>query len=377
MVIDADGAALAFTSHCERRAQRLTSAKVSRAAVGRETVLLVASTGLIQIETQALEKPRCVRLRSGLEAAVVACGARHCLVATRCGSLFAWGEAAAGQLGLGDEPQQLKKFRKEPCQVLLADGTVKVSYECGSVSCGANHSAAVATDGTLWTWGWSEHGRLGRLSGSVRESSRLSSTAADEPEEDEDGCPSGVPRIVPLDDERVRAVACGSCHTLALTETGDIFGCGWNEYGQACGKSSVQQTSIVAMTRVCFQHRSRRPKSELGSFRAVAIAAGLAHSLALDANGTACAWGFGEDGQLGYGTERSSRIPVEVATTIDRRDQQPTDQRPFGFTAIAAAGTHSVGVATTTDIGSLRARIEERRVAVLARTAAATQLQVL
>ncbi|KAJ8604157.1 hypothetical protein CTAYLR_008578 [Chrysophaeum taylorii] len=357
VVLDADGGCVAFVAHGDRRVRRLMNTRVSQAAVGGESALLVASTGaLLQFDARTWEKPRAVRLQ--FEVAAVACGARHCLVATRCGALFSWGEATAGQLGISDDPDQLKKPRTEPCRVALR---ALASQERDAVACGAHHSAAVTTNGDLWTWGWSEHGRLGRPSGSVCQSGSVA-----EGEEDEDGRPSGLPQRVEFVEGSsnvfVRAVACGSCHTLALSTRGEVYGCGWNEYGQACGRGPA---AVATPTRVCLEKRKRsNQQPQPSSFNAVLVAAGFAHSLAVNASGVACAWGFGEDGQLGGGSEQSSFTPVEVATV-----------RKFAFASIAAGGTHSVAVGTPYDMGSLREKIAERRRQSEARTTAATRLQ--
>lgn len=211
-------------------------------------------------------------------------------------------------------------------------------------------------------------------------------------DEDEDGCASTSPQKVLVDflDEkgsttRFRSVACGSCHTLAQTADGEVFGCGWNEYGQACGRMSPSSEpqhmscNVSRLTRVYFD-KCRRSQSMDGSpVRTVAIAAGFAHSLALDANGSAWAWGFGEDGQLGGGSERSSYEPIEVVGTSDRRRQHEGDDdgRPaFVFAAIAAYGCHSVAVATTCeDPTSLGRVIEERRRSTTARADAIVRIQ--
>ena len=58
------------------------------------------------------------------------------------GTLWMWGYNAAGQLGDGTIT-----FRSSPVQ------TIAGGSNWSSVSCGYNHTAAIKTDGTLWTWG--------------------------------------------------------------------------------------------------------------------------------------------------------------------------------------------------------------------------------
>lgn len=364
VVLDADGGCVAFVTEGDRRVRRL-KLRVADAAVGDETGLLVDKSGrLYRVDARCWEKP--TLMPGGLAAAVVACGARHCLVATRSGELYAWGEATAGQLGQGDEPEHLRKARREPVRVLLIDEDskpVRVKRERGAVACGAHHSATISIDDRLWTWGWSEHGRLGRATTTQSVCHRSSSSSVAS-EDDDDGRPCGVPRVVNTH-KTFKSVACGSCHTLALSGHGEVYGCGWNEYGQACGRTTGR--CVASFTQVSFERRMRRMRNDGDAtpFHAVSIAAGLAHSVALDIKGVAMAWGFGEDGQLGGGSEESSFTPVQIV---------PRDLGSYRFAAIAAAGTYSVAIAAPEE-ACLAFEIEAWRKRAEAELRAAVQLQ--
>jgi len=66
--------------------------------------------------------------------------------------------------------------------------------EIVNVECGAEHTVAITSNGTLFTWGWAEHGQLGHGN-----------------EESID-----VPKPVEaLKDYCVQRVACGGGHVLA------------------------------------------------------------------------------------------------------------------------------------------------------------------
>ena len=86
----------------------------------------------------------------------VAAGTAHCLALSQdMNSLFAWGAADKGQLGLGPEvnselsayvatPTQVTFYgRDSPCQIV-------------DVACGPVHSMAKSLDGDVYTWGYTD-----------------------------------------------------------------------------------------------------------------------------------------------------------------------------------------------------------------------------
>lgn len=87
-----------------------------------------------------------------------ACGYRSSL-AIKGGVLWAWGYNIQGQLGTGNTSSYSSP-------VSIAGG----ASDWSQVSCGYRHTAAVKTDGTLWTWGANSFGQLGDNSGNSRSS---------------------------------------------------------------------------------------------------------------------------------------------------------------------------------------------------------------
>jgi alpha-tubulin suppressor-like RCC1 family protein len=75
------------------------------------------------------------------------------------GTLWCWGENSAGQLG-----NNTVSRRSSPVQT-VAGGT-----NWKQVSCGYTSIAAIKTDGTLWGWGYGNQGQLGNNKGLPRSS---------------------------------------------------------------------------------------------------------------------------------------------------------------------------------------------------------------
>jgi alpha-tubulin suppressor-like RCC1 family protein len=89
----------------------------------------------------------------------IAAGSAHTLVLTSNGRVLAWGSNTEGQLGLGEESEELAYTPQEvyfPAKAAADNG-------CGlaKVACGSYHSAAVSNDGQLFVFGDGEGGKLG------------------------------------------------------------------------------------------------------------------------------------------------------------------------------------------------------------------------
>ena len=97
-----------------------------------------------------------VRCKRGapLQVSCVSCGAYHTAACTVEGELFAWGANGSGQLGLGD-----RRDRPFPHQVRGFDGPGTMLLQ---VACGGKHTLALTQKSEAWSWGSNEHRQLGR-----------------------------------------------------------------------------------------------------------------------------------------------------------------------------------------------------------------------
>ncbi len=101
---------------------------------------------------------------------------------------------------------------------------------------------------------------------------------------------------------RVRAVAAGAEHSLALLSDGTVWAWGWNLVGQL-------GTPDVCVGEFCY---STSPVPVSGLSNVVAIAAGNFHSVAALADGSVWAWGGNDSGALGDGTTIDRNVPVQA-----------------------------------------------------------------
>lgn len=81
----------------------------------------------------------------------IACGCWHSAALTEDGSMFTWGSNKSGQLG-----QASKSASHMPRVVLQGkDGGIV------AIACGTAHTAALSRNGSVYTWGKQDDGRLG------------------------------------------------------------------------------------------------------------------------------------------------------------------------------------------------------------------------
>jgi len=134
--------------------------------------------------------PRLVESILGKKPRQVSCGGFHSAVVTDDGKLYTFGGGEHGQLGHNDRVNKLR-----PTLVKALDGVFVTQ-----ITCGWSHSVALTEQGRVYTWGNSDHGKLGH--GSTRKVS--------------------VPMLVEkLKDYRVVRVASYNEHTAALVEPFD------------------------------------------------------------------------------------------------------------------------------------------------------------
>ena len=188
----------------------------------------------------------------------IACGGLHTSALSNVGDVYTWGRGKDGRLGHGDEIDQL--------QPTLLTYFQQINVTVGQVLCGGHHSAALSTDGQVFTWGFDDDGRLGH------------------------GSPGHqlLPKPVhALTDVIVVEIACGCWHSAALSKSGAVFTWGSCKSGQL---GQAHKNSVPA-PKVMFHGKGGG---------VVKVACGTAHTAALCANGDLYTWGKHEHGRLGY-----------------------------------------------------------------------------
>ncbi|MCL2680110.1 MAG: hypothetical protein FWF11_01335 [Coriobacteriia bacterium] len=165
-------------------------------------------------------------------------------------------------------------------------------------SAGANHSLAIKSDGTLWSWGWNGNGATGRgvIAGSQNTPAQVGTAT------------------------NWRSVSAGLNHSLGLRADGSLWSWGSNGNGKT-GLNTIagdQTTPIQVGTATNWTQ----------------VSAGNLHSLGIRSDGTLWAWGTNLDGRTGLGTTTGNQLtPAQVGTATN-------------WASVSAGNTHSLAIAS-------------------------------
>eukprot|EP00750_Incisomonas_marina_P023662 INCI5050.11.p1 GENE.INCI5050.11~~INCI5050.11.p1 ORF type:complete len:5548 (+),score=758.11 INCI5050.11:324-16967(+) len=155
--------------------------------------------------------------------------------------------------------------------------------------------------GMVFTFGKEDHGKLGH----GRSNAALAAAAAAGSRASASGGSQGASRLLPAVVEQLRfvgtvAVASLSTHSLAVSESGDLYSWG-NGDRFRLGHGSSRQEELPRLVRTIPPHT-----------RICDVACGLGHTVVLSRSGGVFAWGNGANGRLGNGAPDDQPLPVQV-----------------------------------------------------------------
>ena len=195
----------------------------------------------------------------------VACGGSHTAAIKTDGTLWTWGNNAYGRLG-----DNTTTHRSTPVTT-FAGGT-----NWKQVSGGSSFTAAIKTDGTLWTWGRNYAGQLGTNTTTHR----------------------STPGTTFAGGTNWKQVSCGYHHTAAIKTDGTLWTWGYNIFGQVGNNVEFGPDVITPVTTFA------------GGTNWKQVACGDYHNAAIKTNGTLWTWGLNSNGQIGDNTSTQRNTPV-------------------------------------------------------------------
>ncbi|KAF4318546.1 hypothetical protein BBO99_00008286 [Phytophthora kernoviae] len=333
----------------------------------------------IDVSDKELFEMRQVEALQGEVIVDFSAGERHSLALNEFGQVFAWGRGKEGQLGLGDVAGVSSEV-STPRRV----GGALSGQLVTKISCGESHSLALTVSGDVLMWGLLPVSKMlydddgvaadasnratvslaGMSNEELRRAQRtraraelrqhmddtiMSRLLRDSMQVYEDvetvegenvqvqtiRAPCMTPRICtgPLSKLIVMNIAAGFAHSLATTNDGAVFSCGYNDNGQlglGSRRNSAEFQHIRALEGYFIEHIACGQQHSLACSRIVEEDESVADDDPTSRSGVCFSWGLGVLGQLGTGIN-ISWLPKEVKLA-----------RPV--VSVAAGSHHSVTV---------------------------------
>ena len=160
------------------------------------------------------------------------------------------------------------------------------------VSCGSSFTVCVDCEGSMWSFGTNSYGELG--------TGNTAHININTPQKIQD-----IPPIL--------SVACGTNHTLIITNDSNLWSCGFNNYGQLCLANNNQQVS-----------KPQKTSNE----NIIKVSAGGNHTLFQNNKGEIFGCGCNKNGEVALGTFTSlsmvtliPNLPPNIVKFVCGRNQ--------------------------------------------------------
>ncbi len=229
----------------------------------------------------------------------ISAGGHHSLVLTIKGTVYGFGETDQGQLGgeflFNSEDSRPDAVEVQcpslPTQIVLkGDQNLQFSYVCA----GGYHSILIDVLGRVYSFGKNTYGQCGRLT----QKNKCPPSLITQYQQKEDCIDASPLHFI--------QAAAGAMHTLLLTNDGQVYGCGDNQYRQLGMKSSKTTSCflpayITSLSQYVIQH----------------IVCGYFHSLFLTRSGQVLSCGWSSYGQTGVSPRYHQYIRVPTLIKLD------------------------------------------------------------
>ncbi|XP_071848979.1 serine/threonine-protein kinase Nek8-like [Apostichopus japonicus] len=244
---------------------------------------------------QDVSQAKIVESLLGYEISHVACGTSHIVAVSNEDEVFSWGRGDNGRLGIGF----LESFATP--QAVPLSGHLQFT----AVRCGLDCSILITNTKTLFACGNNRYNKLGldQHDGSsisvVQDSSSFRPVSSN-----------------PLKDLLIQSVGLGTSHSVYLSDSGDCWVLGSNQYGQMGSKDS----------QVSPRHPFKLPLP--GDAKLTQVSCGDMFTVAVTEDGEVFSWGKNSRGRLGRKTEEDSHDPQPVSLPQDH---------PFGVISLSCS----------------------------------------
>jgi alpha-tubulin suppressor-like RCC1 family protein len=246
------------------------------AAITADNQLFMAGTNFNSECGQGDSNPSSPMRRLSLvftKAQEVSVGFNHTLavreIAAGDKTLWAWGDNSYGQLG----------NQSVGLDVVSRPEQIGTDSNWNKVATGYGFSAAIKTDGTLWTWGKNNYGQMGDTSVTAKSSP------------------------VKISNSRWFEVSCGENHVAAIDEFNNLYVWGLNEYG-SLGLNTAGPNIYSSPVQTI-----------AGGSNWEKVSCGRYFTAATKTDGSLWTWGKNQSGEAGIDDDVTIYSPEQVGNT--------------------------------------------------------------
>jgi alpha-tubulin suppressor-like RCC1 family protein len=207
----------------------------------------------------------------------VSTGVRYTAAIQSNGSLWTWGLNTGGQLGSGSTTSRQSPVTTIGAPALGANDTWQ------QIAAGDTHMLAIKTDGNLYSWGTSASGALG-ASGTLSRSSPVSVAVS----------------LSAVANNIWNFVAAGTNFSVGITSDGRLWTWGLNTNFQLGDTTSTNKSSPITTAG--------------GGTNWKLASCGYSHTVAVKTDGSVWTWGKNDFGQLAFGASNASRSSPDTVT---------------------------------------------------------------
>ncbi len=256
------------------------------------------------------------------------------------GTVYTWGNNDTGQLGDGTTTTSSPYGKLTPVRVLKGEysGTTYLgdnpSNRIIAVAGGRQFSLALAEDGTVFAWGLNNRGQLGNNS----------TTDSSTPLKVLKGAYNGTSTLGDDAGNKIIAIAADRFSSRALAADGTVFSWGYNYYGELGDGSTTQRLTPIQVVKGAYTGTSYL--GDDSGNKITTIAAGSQQSLAVAADGTVYAWGYGSNGNIGDGFTSHRYSPTKVKMGEYSGTTYLGDNSGNKMIAVTAGSGHAAALAT-------------------------------
>ncbi|TMW68440.1 hypothetical protein Poli38472_005908 [Pythium oligandrum] len=239
-------------------------------------------------------------------------------------SVYTWGTGTQGQLGHGPVVKSGIRNAYEQLTPKLVEAFE--GMEIVKLEFGATHSAALDSQGRLYTWGSNEYNKLGLGPG----------TSDAEP----------LPRLVEaFEGITIVDISCGDYTTAAVDSEGKMYSWGWGgstmKGAGGLGHAGGQDEPTPRLLQTLVDQGVPIANVECGEF----------HTIALSKDGEVWAWGNGEYGRLGNGEALTCEVPEPIEFFAKENIKSITAGRDFTFVITEDGDVYTWGVNSHNQLG--------------------------